>query len=387
MLRTRALAVVGVLVAGLTSAASLAPASGAISVLESSRVVGASFDGITCTSVRDCVAVGSTQTRTLAEQWNGRKWAVQRTPDPAGEQGDLQTVSCPSARDCMATGDAHVTGSLARYVVLAERWNGRRWSIVPASNPAKGVQSELVAAACLSADWCIAVGDYTTRGSGDFAVAERWNGRRWAMMQRVVNPPGGGNALVDVRCLTARDCVAVGYDAAGVLVERWNGRLWAVQNAPDPDPFSGLSGIYCRSGTECMTVGYHGDPDLTFPLAERWSGRRWTTQLPPYPNASSDAALSDVSCPSATICLAVGGSNNQFNTFFTLAERWRGGKWATVRTPNAPGRGRESALYALWCASARWCLAVGSSDRGTERSLLTLTERWNGARWTIVPSP
>ena len=44
---------------------------------------------------------------TLAERWNGSRWAVQTTPNPAAGAGVgnvLSGVSCSSSRSCMAVG-------------------------------------------------------------------------------------------------------------------------------------------------------------------------------------------------------------------------------------------------------------------------------------------
>jgi hypothetical protein len=58
-----------------------------------------------------------------AEKWNGAKWAVQATPNPADAGNSLGDVSCVGTSACEAVGlDSSRNGT------LAERWNGTKWT-------------------------------------------------------------------------------------------------------------------------------------------------------------------------------------------------------------------------------------------------------------------
>jgi hypothetical protein len=102
-------------------------------------------------------------------RWNGTSWSIQPTPNPSSPGGGtLNWVACPSQRDCTAVGAAaDRTGNPS--ATLAERWNGTRWSIQPTPNPA-GVQGvRLEGVACTSPSACTAVG-----GSfGNASLADR----------------------------------------------------------------------------------------------------------------------------------------------------------------------------------------------------------------------
>jgi hypothetical protein len=67
--------------------------------------------------------------QTLAEEWNGMKWARQRTPKPkdSGSYG-LAAVSCGAASACAATGD-QLINAIDTAVPLAEGWSGTKWAI------------------------------------------------------------------------------------------------------------------------------------------------------------------------------------------------------------------------------------------------------------------
>jgi hypothetical protein len=68
------------------------------------------FEGVSCPSAEACTAVGESITNAgiqepLAERWNGKDWSVQSTPNPGGGQNSgLAAVSCASARSCTAVG-------------------------------------------------------------------------------------------------------------------------------------------------------------------------------------------------------------------------------------------------------------------------------------------
>ena len=76
-----------------------------------------------------------------------------------------------------------------------------------AANAAKPVD-RLAAVSCPTGRMCVAVG---TMGNGPRMLAERWNGRSWSVM-RLAQPAGaGGSGLTGVSCTSARACTAVGY--------------------------------------------------------------------------------------------------------------------------------------------------------------------------------
>ena len=213
---------------------------------------------------------------TLAERWNGSTWSIQTTPNPAGASDIfLQGVSCTSASACTAVGD-YFNGTAT--VTLAERWNGATWSIQHTPNPAAAPGSILVnAVSCASASACTAVGTYSN-GTMNVMLAERWNGTRWSI-QHPSSPSGSqASTLAGVSCVSATACTAVGNYNNGTtrvaLAEGWNGTKWSIQHTPNPAGGSNstLNGVSCASATACTAVGgsFNGTTGVT--LAERWNG-------------------------------------------------------------------------------------------------------------------
>jgi len=92
--------------------------------------------------------------------------------------------------------------------------------------------------------------------------------------------------------------------------------------------------------------------------------------------------LDAVSCVSANMCMATGHRLNSIGALVTLAERWDGTRWSLVPSPNL-GRSNNE-LVAVSCASAAACMAVGFTQGGPGG---TLAESWNGTRWSVVRTP
>jgi hypothetical protein len=178
------------------------------------------LSAVSCTSGRACTAVGSraaslsSPTLTLAERWNGTRWRTQRTVLPTGAvSGTLFGVSCASATACTAVGDAF-SKAARRSVNLAEAWNGTRWRVQGIPDPKGSVNGSLHAVSCTSRNACTAAGWYDTAAGRMLAVAERWNGARWAI-QPVPRPAAATSTqFTGVSCAPAR-CAAVGAWAGG----------------------------------------------------------------------------------------------------------------------------------------------------------------------------
>jgi len=133
-------------------------------------------------------------------------------------------------------------------------------------------------------------------------------------------------------------------------------------------------------------------------MAPPGSAATWTTQITPGPSGPPEAALTAVSCASATFCMAVGGSDYGLDSaqttllgpIETSAERWGGSSWTVVPTPVA---GTDPDLLAVSCPSTTFCVAVGQTGRTLvgdgfgDRHAHALLEAWNGAGWSVQTTP
>jgi hypothetical protein len=346
--------------------------------------------GVSCTSATSCTAVGQRASLrrggqvTLAEQWNGVRWAPRPTTDnPTVPRYNLLTgVSCGSAAACVAVGGLALGDPDS---VLTEVRADGSWTVKSASYPPDAMTGALSAVSCLSAIACIAVGSYQTHRprsgvSGDTRLlSERWNGTSWSVLpSRPFLPTDATPAAVS--CTSASACTAT----VGGRAWRWDGTTWAVQPAArgvagEAEP----KGVSCASATACTVVGY----DSSGALTERWNGRRWTATPVPSPVGR---VLLAVSCTSATACTAAGDSADAAsNAELTLVMRWNGSNWSRQPTPNpAVTSGADIELTGVSCTSASACTAVGYNQQPTGTfNTRPLAESWNGRRWTIKPTP
>ena len=382
------MSVVGVF-EGCAQPAAAAPGSASLPLAGSAGRSAASQGtllGDSCKSATWCVAVGSKLNGSgepipLAQVWNGSRWSVQTTPEPAGSTNStLDGVSCTSPRACTAVGTSSTSGN--DVATLVEKWNGTSWSLQSSPDPDTS-NSGLLGGSCASGSDCIAVG-YVTFGT----LAEGWNGSSWTVQSTPSSSPAD---LYGVSCHSAHACTAVGFSpttsGGKTLGEVWNGSSWTVQGTPNLPgaSISQLAGVSCTSAEACTAVGYYLKRSSGYrALIERQNRTKWAVEASSNPAGTSDVRLSDVSCLSATKCTAVGYYASK-HTYKALAELWNGSRWAIESTPNPRG-GTDVELNGLSCASRTDCIAVGDYYNSSD-TRLTLAEFWNGSKWSIQRSP
>jgi len=192
---------------------------------------------------------------TLAEHWNGSTWTKQSTT--GAPSGRLFSVACESASKCEAVGQAASGGTLAMGL------SGTKWVTQTTPNVLSG-SSALNSVACYTGG-CTAVG-----ASGTHALAEVWNGSKWALQSRLGagDPAGSVDAAWNgVQCHSASSCTAVGEwqaTSAGsdtlTLAEHWSGSTWTVAHTPSPAGYDVLTAVSCTS-TLCTAVGWQNAVD------------------------------------------------------------------------------------------------------------------------------
>jgi len=219
-----------------------------------------SLRGVWCTSATNCHAVGSYspkntsfRSEALAERWNGTRWAPVASPKSGAVFSGLDGVTCTSARNCFAVGYFY-NGGAASGPARILRWGlpGPAWREVNA--PGSG---SLMSVSCASPTYCVAVGSYSIIGS-TLAVIEEYSKVNDVQQWRMVSgngPPAYVGGLSGVSCSSPTFCIAVGSRGdGGTLLEQWDGSQWStVTNSPPKQ--SRLAGVTCTSDTNCFAVG------------------------------------------------------------------------------------------------------------------------------------
>jgi hypothetical protein len=224
---------------------------------------------VSCPSATFCTAVGDGTSRkntevAVDEQWNGRNWTLRSVPLPGGATFvDMTGVACTSASACTAVGSVGTRNpSSGDEFTLAERWNGSKWARQATANPGGELYRELQSVTCSSTSSCVAVGNVTNAARTDETLSEQWSAGKWKTVATPRVAAVHYRNLFGVSCSSASSCVAVGYvqstNSSYVdLAEGSNGATWQVQATP-PVPgasYNELFSVSCTADGTCVAVG------------------------------------------------------------------------------------------------------------------------------------
>jgi hypothetical protein len=211
------------------------------------------------------------------------------------------------------------------------------------------------------------------RGAVTGDVLEGWDGKHWTIQPS----PANRAALADVACAAPTACLAVGssYDATGrstASALRWDGTRWSTLPTPAL-PDSMFASVDCTAVTHCVAAGTDSQGDSAAAMAAIWNGARWTvTDVPPvYPGPAAYTYFTDISCPDATHCAAVGVTTPNSDIDQALLGVWDGHAWHTQAEVAV------SELDSISCPSVTWCASPYGDGYLT----------WDGARWDAQPTP
>jgi hypothetical protein len=332
------------------------------------------LNSVSCTSWSACTAVGFEGTsaeggKVLAERWNGGRWSLQPMPAVPGGQSEFTDVSCGSRRFCVAAGTLVYSATFTgRVSSLVGTWDGSGWSI---QKLRYGRTAGSVS--CTSGRFCVLVEGCILRWCEKIgSVLEEWNGSSWSPMRGTGRLSG---KLGAVSCVSATSCVGI----AGLSSARWNGKTWSVVAPLDtsfvPEASWAFGPPSCASVNSCAIVGSASQDCSCASLSfvERWNGTFWSEQRA---TATYTAVLNDVACGGPKLCTAVGDGVIQPETPHSLgfADRWNGAHWSRQSTIG-PAGAFSGSLKGIYCAAAR-CVAVGSWQPDATVPLQTLVEQY-----------
>jgi hypothetical protein len=344
------------------------------------------FTGVSAVSASDVWAVGwagtTSGTISIALHWNGSAWSVVPSPSPSPTTTNyLWGVTARAANDVWAVGDYIDVGGKGRTLIL--RWNGSAWTQIAGDDTGPlglGFSLQSVAALASGNVWAV--------GTNSHALTEHWNGAQWG----IVSAPNAGetvNIVNDVSGTSASDVWEVGFYVFGTenrtLIERWDGAAWRIEPSPNTNKrLNSLKGVDAFSPTDAWAVGNSSSGsglDQTT-LVMRWNGGSWTILPSPSPGTFGINELNAVAAISPTDVWAVGSSTDVGAYAETLIEHWNGATWSVVPSPNVSGE--NNGLYDVVAIAANDVWAVGYRGIGVFEPLAM---HWNGATWALFPSP
>jgi len=274
--------------------ASTRPASAAAAPARSADTVltGTFLQGVSGTSASNAWAVGydvvaspPVYSVSVILHWNGTSWARMPSPEPGGGTNVyLNAVTSLSPTDAWAVG--HYTTTAGKTKALAAHWNGTRWTLVAAPNPANGGFLDLNGISAASASDIWAVGTY----GNQHTLALHWNGASWTQVA-TPSPGYSGNTLSAVAAVSPSTAWAVGsyyvFRPTGAipvktLLLRWNGTRWIQVATPNPGAdVSMLNGVSASSPSNAWAAGSYqlppsGGTITSKTLMLHWNGTDWT---------------------------------------------------------------------------------------------------------------
>src|SRR5437016_3726614 len=116
-------------------------------------------------------------------------WSVVSSPNVDNNGfNQLNGVAAVSSSTAWAVGFQRPSGNSLAFHALIERWNGSRWSIVPAAPTPQAEDTRLLGVAKIPSGGLWAVGTQTT-ASGGGSLIERLSGSSWTLVPSPPNEP------------------------------------------------------------------------------------------------------------------------------------------------------------------------------------------------------
>lgn len=322
-------------------------------------------------------------TRTASAAASGcGSWKV--VPSIRTNYNQLYGVAAISSNDVWAVGDHE---ELRNSITLAEHWNGSSWSVVPTPKIAKG-SSVFYSVAAISTNDVWAVGISNTN-KGIAALTEHWNGTAWS----IISAPGKG-PLNAVTAISTNDVWATGYTGGKAtwvtLIEHWNGTAWSIVKSPSVKGVNNfLNGVTAIESNDIWAAGFawttNGTTYTSATLTEHWNGSTWSIVKSPNP-VSLQGEFYGITAISSHDIWAVGSAfPSNGSTKQSLTEHWNGSKWSIVNSPSPFALYNTLLSVTAIATNDVWAVGAGSSVSGGGTQIII--EQWNGSQWNVVKSP
>jgi len=156
---------------------------------------------------------------------------------------------------------------------------------------------------------------------------------------------------------------------------------WTVTPSPNPVGNDVLNGVTVRAQNDAWAVGYRASGQRHFGtvmLTEHWDGTAWR-DVPNPGFMFHDQSLLGVAASAANDAWAVGFTRVTSNRATAqLTAHWDGAAWTVVPTPAA---GTRDKLFSVLDFSPTNVYAAGTGDNHA------VIEHWNGSAWSPVTLP
>jgi hypothetical protein len=265
---------------------------------------------VTCPSEVLCVAVDTNSDSVVTSinpTGGAAAWKVTKLPAAT----NLKDLSCPSPSMCVGIGGDATVVTSRNPTGGATAWTAVKVAGLPVCGPRGegSLSCGLTGVSCPTETFCAAVdtvGNLITSRNPSGGAAS-WNVSRLGKLLTGLEYPG---QLSDVICggpelcvlLGANDIVTSSTPTAGVAG-------WKLTHLTRPDHY--LTAVSCASSTFCVAVDQFGDV-ITSSNPAGGAAAWITTNVEGVPVDDPNAQgvpLSDVSCPTSSLCVAIDSGN------------------------------------------------------------------------------
>jgi hypothetical protein len=212
-------------------------------------------------------------------------------------------------------------------------------------------------------------------------------------------PPAAEEAerLLATSCVSQDECIVLGR-----LPSEWTyNPVWRLHDGE----WSALSSIplgegakrtfpsdlSCISASRCVAGGSYDTSSSSLPLLAEWDGTEWQPTSAPMPPEAVSGSIGGVSCVSVSFCTAAGWFSTQSKggkaSRRPLVEWWDGEGWSYETLPKSPAYWGQ--LESVSCTSPFYCLVAGlgfkeggGGEAGGSSAQHTLAESWDGSEWS-----
>lgn len=296
------------------------------------------LQSVSCPSANLCLASGG-DTTLLKSTDGGTTWTAKQINAPSSL---INQVYCASESKCTALFNDPV---LMTGGVLDSSDGGETWTQTESWDASRPPIDRIS---------CVATG--TCYGIADTGMVKRagtdphWHGTN----PNLVPPPPPARYLVDVACPSEQLCIALGQPRAGdeaviVRVTNDGGDAARVTNLGQDVQGTNLETVTCQNDKTCFAAGQDAVILRTDDGGATWSRVSWTP-----PSSQGAFGLKSISCPSAMVCVMVGGNFISGQCCGVIIRTSDGGSTWTNEKVDLP-----SLLWSVSCAAETSCVAVG----------------------------
>lgn len=337
------------------------------------------LDGaLACPTVTRCLATGGRGL--VLTNDGGRKWVAEREPIGGGGMPALSALACSSVTTCVGVGTEPSPGY---PVIITTGDGGSTWRFIYAS-ASGGAFREIGGGGYRTVTCeglrCIALGN--TFPEIGLVSESADGGRTWRAVSL-----GDGIALSGASCAPANGCLAAGTtgDGAPVLALGGIGRAWRESYV---GPGTNWSALACPSTRHCVAVsGAAVAPVSAHVATSDDGGKRWSLGRLP----AGVLGITALSCPTLRHCLAIAevpaprALSSQVADVAAFASSDDGGYRWRLDVLKAP----PDTLDALSCPSASICFAVGATAgaSGLVQHDVVVKTTDGGAEWSVERIP